>query len=104
MLQKTGQVTLHRVLDTAAILHGSNKEYNDDTYSNIIWDPFNFCKFKFDWAIVVKKARSSKGLFLSDIIFFLWCCCPTRVIATSFLRFLEHTQRRTTVGRTPLDE
>ena len=27
-----------------------------------------------------------------------------RVMASSFLRFLDHTQRRTTVGRSPLDE
>ena len=40
------------------------------------------------------------------IIFFfvLWHYDPTRVMASSFLRFLGHTQRRTTVGRTPLDE
>ena len=36
--------------------------------------------------------------------FFLWRCDPTRVMASSFLRFLDHTQRRTTFGRTPLDE
>jgi len=36
--------------------------------------------------------------------FFLWRCDPTPVMASSFLRFLDHTQRRTTVGRTPLDE
>jgi len=36
--------------------------------------------------------------------FFLWRCDPTRAIASSFLMFLDHTQRRTTVGRTPLDE
>jgi len=35
---------------------------------------------------------------------FLWRYDPTRVMASSFLRFLDHTQRRTTVGRTPLDE
>jgi hypothetical protein len=35
---------------------------------------------------------------------FLWRCDPTRVMASSFLRFLDYTQRRTTVGRTPLDE
>ena len=29
---------------------------------------------------------------------------PNAVMASSFLRFLDHTQRRTTVGRTPLDE
>jgi len=37
-------------------------------------------------------------------IFFLWRCDPTRFMASSFLRFLDHAQRRTTVGRTPLDE
>jgi hypothetical protein len=36
--------------------------------------------------------------------FFLWRCDPTRVMASSFLRFPNYTQRRTTVGRTPLDE
>jgi len=35
--------------------------------------------------------------------FFLWRCGPTRAMA-SFMRFLDHTQRRITVGRTPLDE
>ena len=34
----------------------------------------------------------------------LWCCCPIRAITPSFFRILEHTQRRTTVGGTPLDE
>ena len=34
----------------------------------------------------------------------LWRCGPTRVMTSSFLRFLNHTQRRITVGRTPLDE
>ena len=29
---------------------------------------------------------------------------PTRAMASTFLRFLDHTQRRTTVGRTPLDK
>jgi hypothetical protein len=30
--------------------------------------------------------------------------CPHWVMTSSFKRFLDHTQRRTTVGRTPLDE
>jgi hypothetical protein len=38
------------------------------------------------------------------LLVFLWHCDPTRVMASSFLRFLNLTQRRTTVGRTPLDE
>ena len=35
---------------------------------------------------------------------FLWRCAPIRAMASSFLRFLDHTQQRITVGRTPLDE
>ena len=39
------------------------------------------------------------------IFYFLWCCSPTWALASSFsMRFLDHTQPRTTVGRTPLDE
>jgi hypothetical protein len=36
--------------------------------------------------------------------FFLWNCSPMRAMASSFKRFIEYTQQRTTVGRTPLDE
>ena len=36
--------------------------------------------------------------------YFLWRCGPMQAIASSFLRFLDHTQWHTTVGRTPLDE
>jgi len=38
------------------------------------------------------------------IFFFLWRCGPTLAVAFSFLRFIGHTQRRTTVGNTPLGE
>jgi len=43
-------------------------------------------------------------LFFIFFLFFLWRCGPTRAMVSSFLRFLDHTQRRTTVSRTPLDE
>ena len=36
--------------------------------------------------------------------YFLWCCGPTWAMASSFVRFLDHTQRCITVGRTPLYE
>jgi len=42
--------------------------------------------------------------FILRIFFPLWRCGPTRAMASSFLRFLGHTQRRITFGRTPLDE
>jgi len=45
-----------------------------------------------------------KGITNYTIFFLLWRCDPTRSMASSFLRFLDHTQRRTAVGRTPLDE
>jgi len=42
--------------------------------------------------------------FIYIFIYFLWRCGPTRVMVSSFLRFLDHTQRCITVRRTPLDE
>jgi hypothetical protein len=38
------------------------------------------------------------------IIILLAFTTHLRVLASSFLRFRDHTQGRTTVGRTPLDE
>ena len=52
--------------------------------------------------------RSCVSLESSQIkpffFFLLWRCDPTRVMASSFLMFLDHTQRRATVGRAPLNE
>jgi len=42
--------------------------------------------------------------YVINVFFLLWRCDPTRVMASSFVRFLDHTLRRTTVGRTPLDQ
>jgi hypothetical protein len=52
------------------------------------------------------KHRVFQSISSSIFFFFfvLWRCDPTRVMVSSFLRFLDHTQRRTTVGRTPLDK
>jgi hypothetical protein len=36
--------------------------------------------------------------------YFLWRCGPTKAMASSFTRFLDHTQRRTIVGRTALNK
>ena len=51
-----------------------------------------------------QELKFSLSLSLSLFFFFLWRCGPTRAMASSFTRFLDHTQRRTTIGRTPLDE
>jgi hypothetical protein len=52
--------------------------------------------------IIMNEWVSTSIYFICRL--FLWRCYPTRVMASSFLRFLDHTQRRTTVGRPPLDE
>jgi len=66
-----------------------------------------------EWHFLSTAVGSRDSLFLGFVqvtlpnkqsVFFLWLCDPTRVMASSFLRFLDHTQQRTTVGRTPLDE
>ena len=48
--------------------------------------------------------RFFRALWSDTTHIFLWRCYPTRVMASSFLRFLDHTHRRTIVGRAPLDE
>jgi hypothetical protein len=48
--------------------------------------------------IFVKRER------ILMLLFFLWRCDPTRVMTFSFLKILDHIQRRTTVGRTSLEE
>jgi len=43
------------------------------------------------------------GIFPLLIFCFRWRCGPTWVMDSTFLRFLDHSQRSTTFGRTPLD-
>jgi len=59
------------------------------------------------------KATGGWGRLLNEelqnplqILFFVcfWRNSPQWARASSFTRVLDHTQRRTTVGRTPLDE
>ena len=54
--------------------------------------------------IWIRGNHTYNSITLFFTFFFLWRCGPTRPMASSFLRFLDHTQRRITVGRTPLDE
>ena len=55
------------------------------------------------WHAPILSVRLVHTVF-SYIYIFLWRCSPTRAMASSFLRFLDRTQRRITVDRTPLDE
>jgi len=64
------------------------------------------------WSSQLSKSEKVCGshataYFIKEIEEFfspLWRCCLTPAVASSVLRFLCHTQRRTTVGRTPLDK
>ena len=48
--------------------------------------------------------RDRGSIFLLLLGPLLWRCGPTRAMTSSFTRFLDHTLRHTTVGRTSLDE
>ena len=62
--------------------------------------------------MVVRRQRVYEGVVYSfshtalwSVFFsFLWRFGPSLSTVSSFLRFLDHTQRCATVGRTPLDE
>ena len=53
---------------------------------------------------IVLPRDGFKGWLCSAIMLCYWRNSPQWARATSFTRFLDQTQRRTTVGRTPLDE
>jgi len=53
-------------------------------------------------SILFKVYETSKIYFFFN--FFLWRSGPMQAMASSFLRFLDHTRRRMTVSRIPLDE
>jgi hypothetical protein len=52
----------------------------------------------------MQQGRWHGQVHLPTYFFFLWCCGPTHAMTSSFLMFLDHTQRRNIFGRTPLDE
>jgi len=53
---------------------------------------------------VCKWTKNVFRNYLSFFLSFFWRCDSTRAMASSFMRHLDRTQRRTTFGRTPLDE
>jgi hypothetical protein len=62
--------------------------------------------WKYQAHILRQKVRVCipKTKHYSARCFFLWRNSPQWAMASSFTRFLDYTQRRTTVGRTLLDE
>jgi len=74
----------------------------------IIYTAFTSCEQKTTFMKVTNKMQlyiyESNQQDATIYIFFSWRDSPPWARASSFTRFLEHTQRRITVGRTPLDE
>ena len=70
--------------------------------------PFRMSSKRGTWGRILSflngRSRRSYTFWWSKIIFFCGAATQRGVMASSFLRFLDHTQRRTTVSRTPLDE
>ena len=91
-----------------------------NTGRNMLYEHKGYIAFLADvLAWIYKSFKITRGVRISTLnvfrwmtvsyhtqhyFLFLWHCGPTRAMATSFLRLLDHTQRRTTVGRTPVDE
>jgi hypothetical protein len=69
-----------------------NKEYNNNFF--IIFS--DSAAQRGLWPPVALQPSAGYGL--------LWLRSPARAMTSSFTRFLDHTQRRATVGRNPLDE
>ena len=76
-----------------------NSQYGQILKSRIV--PNVNVTWSYDGMIYIWETAGNMG---RTLFFFLWRCGPTRAMAASFLRFLDHTQQRITVGRTPLDE
>jgi len=76
------------------------------SYIQLIWSLNNYSDYIYICIYINIYMYVCVYIYIYIYVFFflLWRCDPTGVMDSSFLRFLNHTQRRTTVGRTPPDE
>ena len=69
-----------------------------------LWPPSRV-EVKNEWSCACTPPIYLHGLARDSFAFVcFWRDSPQWAMAPSFTRFIDHTQRRTTVGRTPLDE
>ena len=61
-----------------------------------------FCAIRFGFCVIELHVHSFGLKF--NCLFAFGATAPQWAMASSFTRFLDHTQRRTTVGTTPVDE
>ena len=76
---------------------------SNDIFSSLRLNKRNFFFMYVPCILYSLLSRRANALYIYIYIYFLWHCGPTRSMASSFLRFLDHTQRHITVGWTPLD-
>ena len=77
------------------ILNATAGIFSLATQRGTLWHHSYFARKRFS---AYSNLWASSGWFV-----WFWHDSPQRVRASSFPRFLDHIQRRTTVGRTPLD-
>ena len=65
---------------------------------------FVVCLYCATYRLVLGECHSSDNNVEINVFVYFWRNGPQWATVSSFTRFLDHTQRRTTVGRTPLDE
>jgi len=60
--------------------------------------------FRLNYVMMADTINFVNGQTKNVALFCFWHYSPQWARTSSFTRFLDHTQRRTTGGRTPLDE
>ena len=110
LLQKIRKLKFTNVIE--------KKEYWDrgfETYSEILVQCFHITSAAMSIAIwarrtkfvsfgVITRSEVGSGVTHTVFVFLLWRDSPQWAMASPVTRFIDHTQRRTTVGRTPLDD
>jgi hypothetical protein len=99
------QFLLTVVLSTEERVYVSAQRLSERTVL-IILQLRQFGNKNFKWLTLNSEilAEIQYRLPCADYYYFLWHCNPAWAMASSSTRFLDHTQRRATVGMTPLDE
>jgi len=113
VFRESGVVHSFKVVDTVLFVYESHVLYSRNSYNlitNFISLTSRYFYTKMPLSAHIHNMLLSLTIRISSFTWTLkffvcyWRDSPRWARATSFKRFLHHTQRRITVGRTPLDE